>query len=55
MASIKIIFKVKFMYIPQSPLRQMWVSKENSPSLHSQSITSKPVSCSSLLNSSPGS
>jgi len=43
------------MYIPQSPLRQMRVSKVNSPPLNSQSITSNPVSCSSLLNSSAGS
>jgi len=52
---MKIMFKVKFMCIPQSPLRELRVSKVYPPSLHSQSITSKPVSCSSLLNSSTGS
>ena len=54
MAWIKIIFKVKLICIPQSPLRQSRVSKLYLLSLYSQSITSKPVSCSSLLNSSPG-
>jgi len=53
--SIKIIFKVKFMYVPQLPLRELRVSKVYSLSLYSQSITSKPVSCRSLLNSSTGS
>jgi len=55
MASIKIIFKVKFMFIPQSPLRELRVLLVYSLSQNLQSITSKPVSCSSLLNSSTGS
>jgi len=55
MASIKIIIKVKFMCIPQSPVRQPTLSKVYSLSLHLQSITSKPVSCSSLRNSPTGS
>jgi len=55
MASVKTIFKVKFMCIPQSPVRELRVLWVYSLSLNSQSITSKPVSCSSLLNSSTGS
>jgi len=54
MASLKIIFKVKFVCVPQSPLRQPRVSQSYSLSLHLQSITSKLMSRSSLLNSSPG-
>jgi len=55
MASAKIIFKIKFMCIPQSPLRELRVLWVYSLSLNSQSITSKPVSCSTLPNSSTGS